>query len=300
MGRDGTTASLRGWSLVVVLVLALAALGGCGSATTVPGNGQPSTTASAETTSSSVATTPTGAASKCNVFAAGSLTQVFPELQVAFKQAYPEFAGVEFVNNFQGTDTLVAQIKEGAPADVFVSASLKYGKQLYEEGLIEAPVNFCRNKLIVVVPAGNPGGIASLEDLAAPGRKIAIGAESVPVGTYARTVLEKMNSGLGSDFSRRVMSNVVTEANKVTAIVSSVSLGEVDAGFVYVTDATSAGDKVERIDIPNEYQSDPLPTYPIAVVKTNRSGEVAQRFIDFLLSAEGQRILQKYDFLPVS
>lgn len=292
---------LQTWGLVVVLLLAFVVLAGCGSATTTTSSESPSATvSSAATTSSSDATTSTIVTTKCNVFAAASLTQVFPEAQAAFKQAYPEFAGVEFVNNFQGTDTLVAQIKEGAPADVFVSASLKYGKQLFEEELIEEPINFCRNKLIVVVPAGNPGGIASLDDLATPGKKIAIGAESVPVGTYTRTVLEKMNGGLGSDFSSKAMNNVVTEANKVTAIISSVSLGEVDAGFVYVTDATSAGDKVERIDIPNEYQSDPLPTYPIAVVKTNKSGEVAQGFIDFLLSTEGQKILQKYDFLPVS
>jgi molybdate transport system substrate-binding protein len=287
-------------------MLALVALVGCGSAaTTVTGASSSTTESTAATTTSTAATTTTAAAAAtttavtCNVFAAASLTKVFPDVQTVFKQAHPQYANVEFVNNFQGTDTLVAQIKEGAPADVFASASLKYGKELVDAGLIEKPVNFCMNKLIVIVPAGNPGGIATLADLAVSGKKIAIGAESVPVGNYTRTVLEKMNAGLGSDFSSKVMSNVVTEASKVTAVVSSVTLGEVDAGFVYVTDATSAGDKVERIDIPNEYQSDPLPTYPIAVVKTNKSGDIAQEFIDFLLSAEGQDILQKYDFLPV-
>lgn len=303
MGRDNRLTRKIVVPMLVILVLGMLALVGCGSSTTTSAPETSSTTEPAASSTSAPETSSTtspAAGTKVNVFAAASLSQAFPAAQEAFKKANPEYAEVEFVNNFQGTDTLVAQIEQGAPADVFASASLKYGQELLDKGLIETPVNFVQNKLIVIVPKDNPGGIGSLEDLVQSGKKIAIGAETVPVGTYTRTVLKNIDSSgaLGSDFSTKLMANVVTEADKVTAITSSVSLGEVDAGFVYVTDATSAKDKVAVVDIPNEYQSDPLPTYPIAVVKTDQSGGVAQAFIDFLLGDEGQEILKSFDFLP--
>ncbi|NLT36473.1 MAG: molybdate ABC transporter substrate-binding protein [Gaiellales bacterium] len=291
-GRDRTTLPIGLLAIILLLSLCLA---GCGSTTTTAAA---TTTAAPTTTAEPSTTTTAAAATTCNVFAAASLSKAFPDIQTAFKKANPQYANVEFVNNFQGTDALVAQIEQGAPADVFAAASTKYGKQLADKGLTEAPLNFCQNKLIVILPANNPGGITSLEDLVASGKKIAIGSETVPVGTYTRTVLKNLSASFGADYTDKIMANVVTQAEKVTAITSSVTLGEVDAGFVYVTDATAAKDKVTVLDIPNEFQSDPLPTYPIAVVKTNQSGEVAQAFIDFVLGDEGQKILQRYDFLP--
>lgn len=303
MRNERTRNALPVHLLSFILLASFLLLAGCGSTTTTTAapstTAAPATTAAPSTTAAEPSTTTTAAAATtCNVFAAASLTKTFPDIQAAFKEANPQYANVEFVNNFQGTDALVAQIEQGAPADVFAAASTKYGKQLADKGLTETPVNFCQNKLIVILPANNPGGISSLEDLAASGKKIAIGSESVPVGTYTRTVLKNLSTGFGADYADKIMANVVTQAEKVTAITSSVTLGEVDAGFVYATDATAAKDKVKVLDIANEFQSDPLPTYPIAVVKTNQSGDVAQAFIDFVLSDAGQKVLQQYDFLP--
>lgn len=236
-------------------------------------------------------------AGKFRVFAAASLNRAFPKVAAAFKSSYKQYAGVKFVFNFQGTDTLVAQIQSGAKADIFAGASTKYGKVLYDAGLIASPTNFCRNKLIVILPASNPGKISSLAGLAKPGKKIAIGHSTVPVGTYTRTVLTNLNALYGESYSAKVLANVVTEETNVTAVVTDVLLGEADAGFVYVTDAKYCGAKVKRLDIADAYQSNPLPTYPIARVKGTPHGPLARRFVSFVMSTKGQRILRNWGFL---
>ena len=114
-----------------------------------------------------------------NVFAAASLSYAFPNMVPAFKKTHKAFKDVNFVFNFQGTDTLVAQIEQGAPADVFAGASTKYGTILFNAGLINTPSNFCQNRLIVILPKSNPGNISSLADLATKGKKIAIGDPTV-------------------------------------------------------------------------------------------------------------------------
>jgi len=251
------------------------------------------------TASSFAATQPTSrATTKFNVFAAASLLYAFPAMVPAFKSTHKAFKNVKFVFNFQGTDTLVAQIQQGAPADVFAGASTKYGATLFKAGLIDSPSNFCQNKLIVIVPKSNPGDIHSLADLATPGKKIAIGNASVPIGTYTLTVLKNLNALYGTNYSTNVLANVVTQESSVTAVVVDVLLGEADAGFCYVTDAQYAGKKVHRVYVGQRYQSNPLPTYPIAVVKSTQSSSLANQFVHFVLNPRGQAILKTWGFLP--
>ena len=169
---------------------------------------------------------------KLNVFAAASLNKAFPAMVPVFKQRNPQYKNVKFVFNFQGTDTLVAQIEQGAPADVFASASVKYGTKLFGEKLITTPRNFCQNRLIVILPASNPAGITSLADVAAKSDYIAVGSSAVPIGTYTGQVLDKMaaSADFPDDYKTQVMSRAVTCLN-VTQVVSLVMLGEVDAGI---------------------------------------------------------------------
>jgi molybdate transport system substrate-binding protein len=233
-----------------------------------------------------------------NVFAAASLLKAFPAMVTPFKKSHKAFKSVKFVFNFQGTDVLVAQIQQGAPADVFAGASTKYGDQLSKAGLINSPSNFCQNKLIVILPKSNPGNIHSLADLAISGKKIAIGDASVPIGTYTRTVLKNLNAKYGATYSVRVLGNVVTTETNVTNVVVDVVLGEADAGFCYVTDSQYTLSKIKRLFIGQAYQSNPLPTYPIAVVKSAKNATLARQFTYFVLHARGQAILKTWGFLP--
>jgi len=248
-------------------------------------------------------TSPASAASpKLYVHAAASLYKAFPAMVAPFKKARPKYKSFKFVFNFQGTDTLVAQIQAGAPADVFAGASTKYGTQLFNGGLVYTPHLFCQNKLCVILPKSNPGRIDSLDDLTGDGVMIAIGDEAVPIGTYTRQVLTKINDSgnYGADYYDQVMANVVATVSNVNMVTSLVALGEVDAGFVYKSDALAANInrvRVVRVNIPNAYQSNPLPTYPIARVKAAKHPKAAAAFIKFTLSPRGQRILKAYGFL---
>src|SRR5256885_11815830 len=162
-------------------------------------------------------------AARITVYAAASLTQVFPRIAGA-----PRYS-------FAGSDQLAAQIRQGAPADVFASASPKQTELLYEDGLLRTPVVFATNKLIVIVPRANPARIHSVYDLRHSGVKVIVGAPTVPVGAYTRQVLETLG------ITAAVMSNVVDQEPDVKGIVAKVALGEGDAGFVYKTDAKPAG-----------------------------------------------------------
>ena len=241
------------------------------------------------------------AVTKLNVFAAASLNKAFPAEAQAFKLAWPRYKDVKFVFNFQGTDTLVAQIEQGAPADVFAGASIKYGDKLFADQppLIVQPVPFCQNRLCVILPASNPAGITGLLDVASKSDYVAIGSTSVPIGTYTGQVLDKMVASgfFGADYKTQIMAKAVTCLN-VTQVVSLVMLGEVDAGFVYVSDAKYAAGKVTKIGIPAIHQSNPLPTYPIARTTSTKMPTLSQRFVNFVLGAKGQKIMKSWGFLP--
>jgi molybdate transport system substrate-binding protein len=250
--------------------------------------------------SSSSAAPGKAAAPKLTVFAAASLNHVFPAMATAFKKAYPKYKTTRFMFNFQGTDTLVSQIQSGATCDVFAGASTKYGKTLLDAGLIQTPVNFCQNTLVVAIPKKNPGLIHTLQDLAVPGKTVAIGDSAVPIGTYTRTVLTNLSkdAAYGTDYSTRVLANVVANCTNVNVVTALVVIGEVDAGFVYKSDAQYVAKTVQQITIPADFQSNPLPTYPLAVTKSTTNATLSQAWIDYVMSAKGQALMVKYGFLP--
>lgn len=211
------------------------------------------------------------------VFAAASLTEVFPMIDP--DPAY----------NFAGSDDLATQIKEGAGADVYAAASTKYPDELFVAGLIEKPQIFATNRLVLIVPKDNPAAISSVADLGNEGVKLVIGAEGVPIGDYTRKVLDTMGE---SD----VLDNVVSEEDDVKGVVSKVSLGEADAGFVYATDVKPVPDKVTTIELPEAAQA--KVEYPIAVVKGTERAEAARDYVDLVLGPEGQRALADAGFGP--
>jgi molybdate transport system substrate-binding protein len=230
---------------------------------------------------------------KLTVLAAASLTKVFPQIGAEFTKAHP---GVTFAFSFGGTDQLAAQIQQGAPADVFAGASTKYGDQLASAGDIRPYDIFCTNQLVLITPASNPAGITSLQDLATRKIKLVIGSETVPVGSYTRTVLGNLDSAFGSGYSDKVLANVVSNEDSVTSIVTKVQSGEADAGFVYITDALAAGSMVSTIKLPADAQA--VAKYPIAVVSASRRTSVAQRFMDFVQTDAAQSLLVKAGFGP--
>ena len=210
------------------------------------------------------------------VYAAASLTEVFPAIDAA-----PTY-------NFAGSDELATQITEGAPADVYAAASSKYPQQLFEEGLVEEPVTFASNRLVLIVPKDNPAGIEEVADVAEPSVQLVIAAEGVPVGDYTRDVLADLSLEAALD-------NVVSEEDDVKGVVGKISLGEGDAGFVYATDAAVAGDDVTVIELPEGSQ--PPLEYQIAVVSSSENKDAAQAFVDRVLSDEGREQLEAAGFV---
>ena len=211
------------------------------------------------------------------IFAAASLTNVFPK--IAPNELY----------SFGGSNTLAAQIQQGAPADVFASANTKLPQALYVVGLVEKPLVFTRNELIVIVPKSNPAHIRTVYDLAKPGVKLDIAAAGVPVGDYTRTVLH--NLGLDA-----ALSNVVSEETDVREVLAKVALGEADAGFVYTTDARTVKGKVATIGI--RWSAQPIVQYAIAVVRSSSHLQAARQFVKYLLTKPAQAKLLAAGFQP--
>lgn len=221
-----------------------------------------------------------GSADEIKVFAAASLTAAFTELG----QRYTAAEGTKVTFNFAGSQALATQIRQGAPADVFASADIPNTDKVKD--LVDTPRNFASNRLQIVVEQGNPKDIKSLQDLANPDLKVVLAAPEVPAGKYARQVLDQAGVTL----------RPVSQEDNVKAVVTKVSLGEADAGVVYVTDVAAGGDKVEGVDIPEDQNV--TATYPIATVKATKAPEAARAFMDLVLSAEGRQVLKEYGFLP--
>jgi molybdate transport system substrate-binding protein len=253
--------------------------------------------ASCGSSSSSSTSTPTPTASPVtlNVFGAASLKTAFEEIKTKFEVANPN---VTVTYNFGGSNTLAQQITSGAPADVFASADTKNMAKV--SSLVNTPQTFAKNTVIVIIPANNPGNIKSSHDLANKGAKIAVANSSVPVGNYTLEVLDKMgqSSEYGSAYESAVKANFVTQETSVTGVVQKIELGEADAGFVYVSDAYTAGSKVSSITIADQY--DVIASYPIATVKASTHSSAAAAFVAYVLSSNGQAILTKYHFLSAS
>jgi molybdate transport system substrate-binding protein len=221
------------------------------------------------------------------VFAAASLTESFDEMANAFEASHP---GVEVMLNFAGSNTLRAQIEAGAQADVFASANTKEMDALVANGLVrDAPKIFLTNRLVVIVPANNPAELSAFDNLAQPGLKLVLAAEEVPVGRYARLMLDNA----GQDFKTHILANVVSNETTVKQVLAKVQLGEADAGIVYTSDAVAAPE-LPVIEIPTELNV--LAEYPIVVLKNAPNSELADEFVAFVLSPEGQAILQSWRF----
>lgn len=228
------------------------------------------------------------------IFAAASLTDAFTEVETTLEAANP---GLDIVNNFAGSQALVTQLTEGAPADVAAFASNTAMNNAVDAELISGePETFVENVLTIVVPADNPAGIASAADLANPGIKLVLAQEDVPVGGYSRDSICNMAADpatYGEDFVANVAANVVSQEDNVRAVLSKVALGEADAGIVYTSDVT---EDVVALEIPAAVNE--LATYPIAPVATGNQ-DAAAAYISFILSADGQTILESYGFIPV-
>jgi molybdate transport system substrate-binding protein len=215
---------------------------------------------------------------RLSVFAAASLTEVLPLIDKR-----PKY-------QFTGSDQLAFQIQQGAPADVYAAASPKYPEQLYRQGLVQKPIPFATNTLVLIVPKSNPARIHSVFDLTRPGVKVVIGDPSVPVGSYTRTVL----SNLG--ISAAVLKNVVSQETDVKGVLGKIVLGEADAGFVYVTDVRPVLGRVGVIRIRESAQ--PHVVYEVAVVKNARHLRAAYAFVTRLIRPQAQRQLIRYGFGP--
>jgi len=250
---------------------------------------------SSSSSSTTPTSTPTAAPVTLNVFGAASLTAAFGEIKTKYEATNPN---VTVTYNFAGSNTLATQITNGAPADVFASADTNNMEKV--TSLVNTPQTFARNNVVVIIPANNPGNIKTLHDLANKGVKIAVAGPSVPVGNYTLEVLSKMGQSgeYGPAYESAVKANFVTQETSVSGVVQKVELGEVDAGYVYVSDAYSAGSKVSSITIPDQYNI--VADYPIATVKDSTHPTQAEAFVQYVLSPDGQAILVQYHFLPAS
>jgi molybdate transport system substrate-binding protein len=219
--------------------------------------------------------TATTAASPITVFAAASLTGVFPRISAA-----PRYS-------FAGSDQLALQLQQGAPADVYAAASPKYPELLYHQGVLRKPIVFATNRLVLVVPRNNPARIGSVYDLRRSGIKLVIGDKSVPIGAYTRQILDAI--GISAD----VLKNVVSEETDVKGIVGKVALGEADVGFVYATDARPVAARVKVVPLPAWAQ--PSIRYEIAVVKGGREA-AARAFVARVRGKVGRETLSKAGF----
>jgi len=259
---------LRRRSLLVAVTAAGAAFApvALASASTVPDGSAPASDLSGDLT----------------VFAAASLTDAFTAIGDAFMAANPD---VDVTFSFASSSDLVGQITEGAPADVFASADQANMTKLVDADAVgNDPVTFATNSLQIIVEAGNPQGITGIESLANPDLIVVSCAPEVPIGAYSQQVFE--NAGVEVEID--------SYEENVRAVSEKVQLGEADAGIVYATDVTAAGDAAEGVVIPDDINV--IAEYPIATTAESGDPELAQAFVDFVLSADGQSVLAGFGF----
>lgn len=226
-----------------------------------------------------------GAPDDLTVYAAASLTQAFTEIGHEYEQQHPG-SHVDF--SFGGSNTLAQQLRSGADADVFASADENVMHDAVSAGLVDGdPTTFTSNVLTIVTPPGNPADVTSFADLARPGVTVVVCAPQVPCG-HAATEAED---------AADVHLTPVSEENSVTDVVGKIIAGQADTGLVYVTDAASAGDKVETIDFPESSQA--VNNYPIAILNTaadDDKSQAARNFVDLVTGEAGRTILHDAGF----
>ena len=253
---------MRRWAGTAAALVLLAGVSGCG-ADDSSGGGDGDTT--------------------LTVYAAASLTSTFEQIGTEFEK---EHDGVKVEFNFAGSSDLVAQIQQGAPADVFASAdTANMDKLSTPDDLIgDGPEDFASNTLEIAVPPDNPAGITSLQDLTKDGVNLVVCAPEVPCGSAT----QKVADAAGLTFTP------VSEEQSVTDVLNKVTTGEADAGLVYVTDVKGAGDAVKGVTFPES--ADAVNTYPIAVLKQAKERDQAGKFVDLVTGEAGQKVLDAAGF----
>lgn len=209
------------------------------------------------------------------VLAAASLTDVLPQIDDA-----PSYS-------FEASDVLATQIREGAPADVYAAANTRLPNELNGEGLVDEPQVFATNRLVLLVPKGNPKGISGVQDLAGDDVTYVMAAEGVPVGDYTREVLANLDA-------EDLVTGAASFEDDVRSVTAKVALGEADAGFAYATDAQAVADDVEAVELPANAQV-PI-EYGIAVVSASENGEAARAFVERVLGPDGRAALEAAGF----
>ena len=253
-------------AITALTFVSAASLVACGGASDSTNSAAPATAASADTAITGEVT----------VFAAASLQDAFQELATSFEAAH---AGVHITFDFQGSQDLVTALDGGSPADVLATANNSTMTDAANKGLVGEQTEFATNVLTLIVPAGNPAGVTGINDGSLDKADLVVCAPEVPCGEAT----QKLAAELG------VTLNPVSEEQKVTDVRGKVESGEAQAGIVYTTDAAKAGDKVEAIALP---PNSVINHYPIALTKSAANSQAAQAFIDYILSPEGQKVLQ--------
>ncbi|MBI4860715.1 MAG: molybdate ABC transporter substrate-binding protein [Candidatus Riflebacteria bacterium] len=230
------------------------------------------------------------------VFAASSLTEPFREIAAIFEKRYQHAVRL----NFAGSSELRAQMENGAHADVFAAASEEEMKKAEQSSVVTSPpALFARNRLVIVVPTGNPGKIALPKDLARPGLRFVTSQPAVPVGRYTLEMLDRMSRSpeYGPGFREAVLRNVVSQEMNARQVLAKVQLGEADVAVVYASDvAGRVADKVQTVEVPAPFNVEAV--YPVAIVGGTRREDRARQFVDLIVSAEGQAVLGRFKFLP--
>jgi molybdate transport system substrate-binding protein len=273
--------------LLVLLAVLATALAACSS-----GSGASSAPPSAPSGAPSGAA---GGSGELQIYAASSLKAALAKAADTWDAANPSSTLTVSTDSSAALET---KIEQGAPADVFLSADTANPKKLVDAGLATgASVPFAGNRLVVIVPKGNPAGIRSPMDLARPGIKIIAAGDKVPITKYATQLVANLakEPGYPSDFATAYAANVASQEDNVSGIVSKVELGEGDAGIVYLTDAR-ASDEVDTVDVPGAANVPAV--YGGVVVKASRNQDAAKAFLDWLAGPDGQAILASFGFLP--
>jgi molybdate transport system substrate-binding protein len=230
------------------------------------------------------------------VFAASSLSNVFDEISRLLESHNP---GLTVTCNYAGSSTLAAQLQAGEVADLFASANTKQMELLVDAGLTArgGPVTFAANRLVVITPAKNPAGVRSCEDLGKLRLALVLAAPAVPVRDYADQMAARVAAqpAYGEGFLERFYANLVSEEANVRQVASKVALGEADAAIVYATDVTpDIAGRVRSFAIPDRFNV--VAAYPIAVLANAPNADLAEVFVQFLLSAEGKKCLARHGF----
>ena len=268
--------SLRRLAIAAALPLVLVACSSSSKSST------PTTAAASPTTAPASSTTEAPMTGTLNVSAAASLTGAFNAAKPMLESANP---GLSLTYNFAGSNALVTQIEQGAPADVFASADQTNMNKLVTKSLVDTPVIFAKNKLEIAVAPGNPKNITSLQDLTKSGITVVLGEPGLPAGDYTRMVEQQ----LGITITPKSL------CPDVKTCITQVTTGEADATVVYVTDVKAAGSKVTGVMIPDNLQ--PTITYPIAVVKSSHNQASAQAFVQSAVSGTVQQALLAAGFI---